>query len=321
MKKRTGYLIVAVGVLLLIFTMNPRNIFSDIQFGFSFDTKKINEEQTLDANDYRDLTVKTGSINIHVVPGATDQITARLNGKVSSKYADQVKLQVEPNGDSLTLGVEEDHGINLGISIMDLQLTVELPEKQWAAAQIESGSGEIEVENMLGDTVTVKAGSGNVNVQQVNAGELTVHTGSGNIEVEEVEAKSVALQSGSGEISADGYHAEQLSFQNGSGNVELSDGEAALQGKTGSGNIRVDADRLIHNADLRAGSGNVSIDLDEKPSSLEVDFQGSSGEGKIEWDGMRYEVKDEDKGRLKGTLGSGEVLLKVRTGSGNFRLE
>ncbi|EGG32114.1 DUF4097 family beta strand repeat-containing protein [Paenibacillus sp. HGF5] len=321
MKKRTGYLIVAVGVLLLIFTMNPRNIFSDIQFGFSFDTKKINEEQTLDANDYRDLTVKTGSINIHVVPGATDQITARLNGKVSSKYADQVKLQVEPNGDSLTLGVEEDHGINLGISIMDLQLTVELPEKQWAAAQIESGSGEIEVENMLGDTVTVKAGSGNVNVQQVNAGELTVHTGSGNIEVEEVEAKSVALQSGSGEISADGYHAEQLSFQNGSGNVELSDGEAALQGKTGSGNIRVDADRLIHNADLRAGSGNVSIDLDEEPSSLEVDFQGSSGEGKIEWDGMRYEVKDEDKGRLKGTLGSGEVLLKVRTGSGNFRLE
>ncbi|WP_433939611.1 DUF4097 family beta strand repeat-containing protein [Paenibacillus lautus] len=321
MKKSTGFLIVAAGVLLLIFTMNPRNIFSDIQFGFSFDTKKINEEQTLDANDYRDLTVKTGSIDIQVVQGAADQIKVRLNGKASSKYADQVKLQVEPNGDSLELGVEEDHGINLGISIMDLQLTVELPEKQWAAAQIESGSGEIEVENMLGDTVTVKAGSGNVNVQQVNAGELTVHTGSGNIEAEEIEAESIALQSGSGEISADGYHAEQLSFQNGSGNVELSDGEAALQGKTGSGNIRVDADRLIHNADLRAGSGNVSIDLDEEPSSLEVDFQGSSGEGKIEWDGMRYEVKDEDKGRLKGTLGSGEVLLKVRTGSGNFKLE
>lgn len=321
MKKSTGFLIVAAGVLLLIFTMNPRNIFSDIQFGFSFDTKKINEEQTLDANDYRDLTVKTGSIDIHVVQGATDQITARLNGKVSSKDADQVKLRVEPNGDSLTVGIEEEHGINLGISIMDLQLTVELPEKNWETAKIESGSGEIEVESVLGDGVTVKAGSGNVHVQQVNAVELSVHTGSGNIEAEEIEAESIALQSGSGEISADRYHAKQLNFQNGSGNVELSDGEAALQGKTGSGNIRVDMDRLIQNADLRAGSGNVSIDLDEEPSSLEVDFQGSSGEGKIEWDGMRYEVKDEDKGRLKGTIGSGDVLLKVRTGSGNFKLE
>jgi len=321
MKKRTGYLIVAVGVLLLIFTMNPRNIFSDIQFGFSFDTKKINEEQTLDADIYRDLTVKTGSINIHVIPGATDQITARLNGKVSSKYADQVKLKVEPNGDSMTVGVEEDHGINLGISIMDLQLTVELPEKNWETAKIESGSGNIEIESLLGDEVTVKAGSGNVNVQQVNAGELAVHTGSGNIEVEEIEVVSVALQSGSGEISADGYHAEQLSFQNGSGNVELSDGEAALQGKTGSGNIRVDAERLVHDADLRTGSGNVSIDLAQEPTSLEVDYQGSSGEGNIRLDGMRYEVKDEDKGRLKGTLGSGDVLLKVRTGSGNFKLE
>lgn len=321
MKKSTGFLIVAAGVLLLIFTMNPRNIFSDIQFGFSFDTKKINEEQTFDANDYRDLTVKTGSIDIHVVQGATDQITARLNGKVSSKDADQVKLRVEPNGDSLTVGIEEEHGINLGISIMDLQLTVELPEKNWETAKIESGSGEIEVESVLGDGVTVKAGSGNVHVQQVNAVELSVHTGSGNIEAEEIEAESIALQSGSGEISADRYHAKQLNFQNGSGNVELSDGESALQGKTGSGNIRVDMDRLIQNADLRAGSGNVSIDLDEEPSSLEVDFQGSSGEGKIEWDGMRYEVKDEDKGRLKGTIGSGDVLLKVRTGSGNFKLE
>lgn len=321
MKKRTGYLIVAAGVLLLIFTMNPRNIFSDVHFGFSFDTKKINEETTLAADDFQDMILQTGSTDIMVTKGNADEIKVRLNGKVSSKYADQVKLKVEPNGDSLVLGVDEDHGIDLGINIMDIELSVELPEKQWAAANIESGSGEIEIGSIRGDEVTVKAGSGNVTVQHVNAGELTVKTGSGNIEAEEIEAESVSLVSGSGQISADRYHATQLDFQNGSGNVELKDGESALQGKTGSGNIRVDMERLIHDADLRTGSGNVSIDLDEEPTSLEVDFQGSSGEGNIQLDGMRYEVKDEDRGRLKGTLGSGEFLLKVRTGSGNFKLE
>ena len=264
--------------------------------------------------------MKTGSIDIHVVQGAADQIKVRLNGKVSSKDADQVKLKVEPNGDSLTVGIEEEHGIDLGIRIMDIDLTVELPEKNWETANIESGSGEIEIESMLGDQVTVKAGSGNANVHQVNAGELTVHTGSGNIEVEEIEAESVALQSGSGEISADRYHAEQLSFQNGSGNVELSDGEAALQGKTGSGNIRVDAERLVYDADLRTGSGNVSIDLAQEPTSLEVDYQEvpvrkySVGRNAIRCEGRRQRKTEGNDRQRRGAAEGSHGLRKLQAG-------
>lgn len=321
MQKKTGILIVVAGVLLLLFTMNPMNIFSDVQFGFSFKTKKINDEKTFAADDYRDLSIQTGSSDIEITKGNADEIKVRLNGKVSTKNADQVKLKVEPNGDTLVIGVDVPDGIEFGVNIMDVDLSVELPEKQWAAAKIESGSGDIEIGNMRGDAVTVKAGSGNINVQDVKAGSLTVHTGSGDIEAMEIEAESVTLESGSGTIEAERYHATTVNFQNGSGDVELKDGESAVQGKTGSGNIHLESERLIHNTDLRAGSGNVTIDLAQEPSSLEVDFQGSSGEGKIEWDGIQYEVKDEDESRLKGTYGNGDITLKVRTGSGNFKLE
>ncbi|WP_127590270.1 DUF4097 family beta strand repeat-containing protein [Paenibacillus lautus] len=321
MQKKTGVLIVVAGVLLLLFTMNPMNIFSDVQFGFSFNTKKINEEKTLAADDFRDLTLQTGSTDIEITKGNADEIKVRLNGKVSTKNADQVKLKVEPNGDMLVIGVDVPDGIEFGVHIMDIDLSVELPERQWAAAKIESGSGDIEIGNMHGDAVTVKAGSGNIHVQEVNAGSLTVHTGSGDIEAMEIEAESFTLESGSGNIEAERYHSTTVNFQNGSGDVELKDGESAVQGKTGSGNIQLEAERLIYDTDLQAGSGNVTVDLVQEPSSLEVDFQGSSGEGNIEWSGIRYEEKDEDESRLKGTFGNGDVALKVRTGSGNFTLE
>ncbi|KOR89156.1 DUF4097 family beta strand repeat-containing protein [Paenibacillus solani] len=321
MKKKTGVWIVVAGVVLLLLMMNPWNIFSDVQFGFSWESKKINEEKTWAANDVQALKVDTGSSNIAIIKGNSDDIKVRLDGKVSKTNADQVRLKAEATGDTLVVGIDMPEGIQFGIRITDLELTVELPEKQWKDAEIRSGSGNIEIDGLRGDTVSVKLSSGNMDIQDVKAGSLTAHTSSGRIKVADMEAESLKLTSGSGNISAERYHATTLSFQNGSGNVELKDGESAVQGKTGSGNIRLEAERLIYDTDLQVGSGNVTIDLEQEPTSLKVDYQGSSGGGKIQWDGIQYELKNEDRNKLKGTFGSGEAVLKVRTGSGNFRLE
>lgn len=321
MQKKIGLLFIAAGVLLLIFTMNPMKTFSGIHFGFSIGTRGIDDEQTFDADDFRNLSIRTGSTDVQIVPGSSDQIKARLYGKVSAKNAEQVKLKTEQNGDTLELGVQLPEGINVGVNVLDVDLTVELPEKQWALAAIESGSGDIEIERIQGETVRVKAGSGDIDLRQAVARELTVHTGSGDMEVEEIEADILELESVSGDISAERYKASLLKFQEGSGDIELKQGESALQGQTSSGNIRLEAEQLLYDADLRAGSGNVTIDLDQEPSSLAVDFQGGSGSGKVRWDGMKNKESDEDGNRLKGTFGSGDVKLKVRTGSGDFTLE
>lgn len=321
MQKKTGLLIVAVGVLLLIITMNPIKIFSGINFGFSLDTQEISEGQTFDANDFRHLNLHTGSSDIHFVQGNTDQIKVSLDGKVSPKWADQVKLKAEPNGDTLELGIDVPQGIDVGVRIMHLDLTVELPEKQWASAEIDSSSGDIEIARLQGDSVTIKANSGDVDVQQVKGGEWVIHTGSGDIKAEEIAADSIMLESSSGDISAERYEASELSFQSGSGKVVLKGGESAIQGKTGSGSILLEADGIMHETELRSGSGRVTIDLAKEPSSLEVDFEGSSGNWDLKWDGIRYEGNDQDENRLKGTFGNGGVILKVRTGSGNFTLK
>ena len=52
MQKKTGILIVVAGVLLLLFTMNPMNIFRMFNSDFPL-RPKINEEKTLAADDFR----------------------------------------------------------------------------------------------------------------------------------------------------------------------------------------------------------------------------------------------------------------------------
>ena len=232
-----------------------------------------------------------------------------------------MKLKAEPNGDTLELGVQLPEGISVGVNIMDIDLTVELPEKQWTLAAVESGSGNIEIERIQGEKVRVKAGSGDIDMRQAKAGELTVHTSSGNMEVEESEADAMVLESGSGDISAERYKASLLKVQGESGNVVLKQCESVLQGQTSSGDIHLEAEQLLYDADLRAGSGNVTIALAQEPSSLAVDFQSGSGNGKVQWNGMQNKESNEDGNRLKGTFGSGDVKLKVRTGSGDFALE
>lgn len=302
MKRRTGVWIVVAGVLLLIFTWNPMNIFSNVNFGFSFSTKEIHEEQAVSPEEIEKLDIRTGSGDIEVVQGSSDEIMIRLDGKVSKQIADQVKLKVESKGETLSVGIDAPDHIGFGVRIMDTDLTVELPEKMWAGADIEAGSGDIEIAGLQGEDISIKVGSGDIHI-------------------EDIDAVTIGLKSGSGDISAERYKASLMKFEAGSGSVDLQDGEAELQGEASSGNIQLEADELLQDADLRVGSGNVTVDLDQEPSSLTVDFKGGSGTGEVSWGGFQYEEKDKDKGVLRGTFGSGDVLLKVRTGSGDFTLE
>ena len=124
---------------------------------------------------------------------------------------------------------------------------------------------------------------------------------------------------GSGNATVDTFEAASLTFEASSGNVKLLDGSAKITGNIGSGNIRYQTARLTQDVRLKAGSGNVEIEVDEEPSSLKVEFRTGSGDSDIDWDGIKYDIKEE--GDVSGQFGDGEVLLEVTTGSGNIDFE
>jgi len=281
MKSRVllGILLIAAGIAGIFLAMNH----SRISFGnfFNLSSSNVNIVKTVDASDIRDIKISAGSSDISVVRGSSDQIEARLKGTISSNRAGDVKLDVDTKGDSLIL--EASSGTGIGISYSELVLTVELPEKVW-------------------DSVSVETGSGNINAEQIDSGKIELNAGSGDVELVR-------------------YSADKLTFDIGSGNVELIDGQSALKGETSSGNITVKTGELTQDTILEAGSGNVIVQVDREPESLEVDFEGGSGEGNVDWKGMKAVTIDDNGSTLKGTFGSGDALLKVRTGSGNFKLK
>ncbi|WP_248929583.1 DUF4097 family beta strand repeat-containing protein [Paenibacillus hamazuiensis] len=287
---------------------------------FAVNKSKVDIRKETAAADFQNIVVNTSSTNVHLIKGSSNQIVASLEGNASSNYEGKIDLRMEARGDTLKVEPDIPDNFNIGFNMLDIDLTVEIPEKQWSSIKVATSSGNIDVKQINGGAVELKASSGDVGASRVQAKSFAASVKSGNIDVKDVESAAISLESTSGNIAASRFKGNEAAFHAGSGNVKLSEGQAAIKAETSSGDIRLEASSLLKNTELKAGSGNVIVNLDQDPLSLSVDYRGNSGSGTIEWSGFRYAEKDEDKRVIKGTFGSGDIQLKVRTQSGNFTL-
>lgn len=266
------------------------------------ETKPVNIEQSFDANSIKEVFVDVSSTDVTIVRGSSEKIEVRLHGQASPKMADQYRLKGEEMGNTLQIGVEKQDGFRFHFGYESVALTVELPEKQW-------------------DEINVKVSSGDIVVKNVEGKIIDAMTSSGDIELEETKASAIQLDTSSGDIQGQQFKADTLKFHSSSGDVSLKDGEATLKGDAQSGDIDIDFVEMLHDADLSTGSGDVKITLEQEPKSLTVDYKGGSGTGKVSWDGFQAANSGEDDNSIYGMFGSGEKMLKVSTGSGDFTLD
>lgn len=301
MRVRIGFdtILIAAGILVGVYALSTSDILTGNVFGSN--TKKVDIQKETAAAGLQNITIDTSSTNINVVKGSSDQVTARLHGNASSKKAEDIKLLFDQQADTLNIGVDVPDRYTIGLDITNVDLTVEIPEKQWNTLKMETSSGDVKASN-------------------VRAQSFMASTSSGNIAVNDVESSAINVEASSGEIKASGFKSSEAVFNAGSGNIALSGGNAAIKGETSSGDIQVDSSQLLYNTELKSGSGEVKVYLANEPASLSVDYRGGSGQGAIHWNGFKYTERDEDNRILQGSFGNGGVLLKVRTDSGNFTL-
>jgi lia operon protein LiaG len=307
-------------VLLLAGIIGLLSTFSSGKDFFSFGTKELNLSSTVDASQVKSIKVNGDSANVNVVRGNSDKILITLAGKVSPKYADKIDLRTDVTGGILTVEPVEPNGFSIGISILDIALTVELPAKMWDTLAIKAGSGDIKVESLEAGGVTVDLGSGNTEMSAVNAGTIRVSTNSGDQRFEDLQSRELTVSVDSGNVTAHKFQADSISVKAGSGDLKLTDGQGELIGKTGSGNIRIESKQLSHNAKLEAGSGDITVLVDDQPQSLAFDFRTGSGDSHIDWSYTTDAGGSKDEDDVSGTFGSGDVKLDVKTGSGNIKL-
>jgi len=199
-------------------------------------------ERTLTVSGHVELTVATGSGNIHVTRGSGSQV--HIFGRVKSGWGgSEEKVReiaanppIEQTGNIVRVGQHHENLHNISIDY-----EIEAP----ANAYLDAGSGSGNVtDDGVGENAKLSTGSGNIHATGLNGG-FAVNTGSGDIYAEQSGAGDVKAGTGSGSIELKNVHGA-LKAETGSGNIELWVGDAplTLDAESGSGSIHTDREML-----------------------------------------------------------------------------
>ena len=272
------------------------------------------------------LEVKTGSGDISVKRGedgilaidASFQVRASTKEK-AHELAEQIKADppIEVLGDRVCIGDLRKYGLSRGIRGSSVSCTFRITAPASTAAELNTGSGEQEVEGLHGPVKT-DAGSGDVRIEDVEqdvgidtgSGEITVirvgggvcaDAGSGNVRIEDV-GRAVEVDTGSGEITVIRAGSD-VSADAGSGNVRIEDVNGDVDIDIGSGEITV----IRAGGDVSADAGSGNVRIEDAGRGVEVD----TGSGNVTIDSAIAAAAD-----WSVSTGSGDVRMKLPCDSG-----
>ena len=250
-------------------------------------------ERTLTINGRVELSVATGSGNIHLTHGSGNQV--HIFGKVHSNWggSDEKVRQIAANppieqtGNIVRVGLRHENLHNISIDY-----EIEAPADAYLDAS--SGSGNV-TDDGVGENAKLTTGSGNIHATGLH-GSFAVNTGSGDIYAE---------QAGAGDVKA----------QTGSGNIDLKDLKGGLRAGTGSGDIKVNG-APTEDWKLETGSGSIEL----WPGSTGFTIDASTGSGRVETERDMSVQGSFDRHHVTGKFNGGGPTVRIETGSGNIKV-
>jgi DUF4097 and DUF4098 domain-containing protein YvlB len=166
--------------------------------------------------------------------------------------------------------------------------------------------------------VVARSGDGSIRIDGVT-GHLDLHTGDGSIKANSI-GGDVTLQTGDGSVTLDGITG-RLDLQTSDGSVTVAGSPEVAKVHTGDGSITFRAESGAAMKDdwsFTTGDGSVSLYL---PGDFSAELDASTGDGSVHSElNVSGSSQDREKRSLRGRLGQGGKLLKVRTGDGTIRL-
>lgn len=169
--------------------------------------------------------------------------------------------------------------------------------------------------------ITARSGDGSIRIERVN-GRIEVRTGDGGIRANDV-AGELVMHTGDGAVTVDRAEGE-LDVETGDGGVEVAGRLGRVKLHTGDGSIVYRAEpesAMTGDWEVTTGDGGVTLYLPER-FNAELDAHTGDGSIRNDLDVVRTESESGDRERrsLKGRLGDGGRLLRIRTGDGAIRI-
>lgn len=277
-------------------------------------------DRRIDVDEPVTLEVSTGSGSIDIRRGAPGEV--RVHGRISvargfrrsEAEAEELvsRLESEPpivvDGSRIEIGRIVDDELRRNVSI---SYDIVVPAETTATSR--TGSGNQTLSGLSG-AVSATTGSGDIIANAVGGG-ADLRTGSGSIDASEIDGAFNA-RTGSGSIRLASSRAGDVDVSSGSGNIELGGFQGALTARTGSGSITA-AGTPSGPWSVQTGSGSIDVRI---PAGTGFEVDAHTGSGRIQVEQQVTTSGTLERNSLRGRVGSGGPLLKLRTGSGGIRI-
>ena len=247
-----------------------------------------------------DLTVSTFDGPIEVRPWDQPDVLVVVERRAPTRdAAERIDVRIEQDGDRIKVAVRHpDRGFDWALGGRSAKVTVSLPASSDLHAR--SGDGSVHVEGITG-RIDVFTGDGSIHGDRIG-GELKLATGDGSIRVTAASGK--------------------LDAQTGDGSVNVEGALTAVVLHSGDGTVRLVAAPGSEPGDdwsISTGDGSVTLDL---PDAFNADLDARTGDGRIAVEDITVAgvTGKMSKNSLRGHLGSGGRLVRIRTGDGSITL-
>ena len=270
------------------------------------------EEKRFTVTGTPDLRLITFDGSIEIRSGEGKTVIVEIEKRGATKEAlDSLRIETKQDGNSILVEVKKPahevvvFGIGVGHMSPTAKLIVTMPSEGNVFAK--SGDGSIRIEHVHG-RLELKTGDGSIRATDI-AGQLTMATGDGSVTLQDV-AGDLDVDTGDGSVSVAG----KLTT------VKLHTGDGSITFRAAAGTSMKD------DWSMTTGDGGVAVYL---PSDFGAELDAHTGDGSIRNElGLKAEAerendrdRDRDRRTLKGKLGAGGKILRIRTGDGSIRLK
>jgi DUF4097 and DUF4098 domain-containing protein YvlB len=251
----------------------------------------------------------------------TATIIARADSDEKARtIAEKTKVKLEQFGSKLTVKLEKP------ILMMNQSVDVQIEAMVLKSCDVElsTDDGDITIENINGD-IDIKTDDGSVSLAQI-AGDIKVRSNDGSVNIQELNSDVNLQRAGWIDIQTDDGSVT-MSRVIGDIKVRSNDGSTKVQEVTGDVNIESDDGRItVVYAEDAGGVCNVSLVTDDAtidlttPANFSADAEIITDDGSINTDLPIKVTGKLGKSGIKGTIGTGEGRLYIKTDDGSIRI-
>lgn len=143
--------------------------------------------------------------------------------------------------------------------------------------------------------------------------DFNTSTSSGDIYMKNLIGKDINISSSSGDLELENLEGKSLKLSTSSGDIELNKFIGEISVTSSSGDISLGNEKVSGNMKISTSSGDVSINLSDDAS---YNIKGSASSGDFS-SSVDMNIEENEKGRFRATIGSGEKSIDISTSSGD----